>query len=260
MQFRHIIITQIHTTKHSFCRRNLAYLPQLRRLPTLPRFRQSLLESQLDNAENRRTSGATPWRVLSCDSLHGRRTYITLTLSQFYDWAHGLDLSSANLTIATRQAARMYLVKYSQYPRLNYLSHNIPPSLMCVCDIEHTREHTWVRERHIKEPIPLTCVLCVCAGGRGGEGGRERNREREGVRERTREKERAHARERERERESPQRHCTVRICPAWEYMFVEKETELQQSCNRASPICRTCSERHQCFMHTSILRPQALVA
>jgi hypothetical protein len=43
--------------------------------------------------------------VLSCDLLHDMRTYTALTLSQCYDSVHRTDLtSSANLTIATRQA------------------------------------------------------------------------------------------------------------------------------------------------------------
>jgi hypothetical protein len=60
-------------------------------------------------------------RVLSCDFYY-MRTYTAVAIWLCYDSMHRLDLSSANWTIATRQAARMYLVKYCQCPRLNYLS------------------------------------------------------------------------------------------------------------------------------------------
>ena len=48
-----------------------------------------------------------PWRVLSRDLLHDMRTYTARTLSHCYVSVQRVDLSCANLTIATRQVIRV---------------------------------------------------------------------------------------------------------------------------------------------------------
>ena len=83
----------------------------------------------------------------------------------------------AKLTIVTHQSAHMYLVKYCQCPRfkaLNYLSGNIPPSLMCVFYVNFKRptdvdvevfqtvlNMSWIC---LCEAIGGVCVCCMTCG------------------------------------------------------------------------------------------------